>query len=148
MTYDEIRAAIGASPELQALVPDTQALAMHPTFSANKVVAEYWLTDRGLVADLVTLTGTTAMSDSVLNKLDAAAASSRSVQTIVNRLYNDTRGINFGDPATVDWFQSMTPAVFTEAERDALVSLALQPSPVSEFDIRRAIFNDNGSLKV
>ena len=30
MTHDEIRAAIGASPELQALIPDTQALAAHP----------------------------------------------------------------------------------------------------------------------
>ena len=32
MTHDEIRVAIGASPELQALVPDTQALAAHPIF--------------------------------------------------------------------------------------------------------------------
>ena len=33
MTHDEIRAVIGASPELQALVPDTQA-------ASNLVVSE------------------------------------------------------------------------------------------------------------
>ena len=148
MTHDEIRAVIGASPELQALAPDTQALAAHPIFANHKQASEYWLTDRGLVSDLVKITGTTAISDSVLNKLDAAAAASRSVQAITNRLYNDVRGINFGDPATIEWFQAMTPAIFTEVERDVLCSLAFQPAPVSEFDIRCAIFNDDGSLKV
>lgn len=148
MTHDEIRAAIGASPELQALVPNTQALAAHPIFANRKQAAEYWLTDRGLVSDLNVATGTPAMSDSVLAKLDAAAEQSRSVKALTNRLYNDTRGINFGDPAMIAWFVAMTPTLFTEQERDALLALSQLPAPVGEFEIRQAIFNDNGSLKV
>lgn len=148
MTHDEIRAAIGASPVLQALLPDTQALAAHPTFANHTARSEYWLTDRGLVADLSVASGSVALSDSILTKLDAAAEQSRSVKAIADRLYNDTRGVNFGDPAMIGWFQAMTPAVFTEAERDALLALSVQPAPVSEFEIRKAIFNDDGSLKV
>ena len=52
MTHDEIRATIGASPELQALVSDTQALAAHPIFANHKQASEYWLIDSGLVSGL------------------------------------------------------------------------------------------------
>lgn len=148
MTHDEIRAVIGASPELQALAPDTQALAAHPIFANHKQASEYWLTDRGLVSDLTVATGSPAMSDSILTKFDTAAGQSRSVKAVSNRLYSDDRGINFGDPAMVAWFVAMTPALFTEQERDALLALSQRPAPVGEFEIRQAIFNDNGSLRV
>lgn len=146
MTHDEIRAAIGASPELQAQVPE--ALAAHPIFANCKQASEYWLTDRGLVSDLTVATGSPAMSDSILTKFDAAAEQSRSVKAVTSRLYNDDRGINFGDQAMVAWFVAMTPTLFTEQERDALLALPQRPAPVGEFEIRQAIFNDNGSLRV
>lgn len=111
---------------------------------ANAEVAEYWLTDRGLVADLVIASGGTDLSDSILNKFDAAMAASRSAKAQINRLYNDANGLNFGDPALRAWFVAHTPDVFTEAERDALLALAVRPASVSEYDVRRLCWSDNG----
>ena len=71
---------------------------------ANAEVVEYWLTDRGLVADLVIASGGTDLSDSILNKFDAAMAASRSAKAQINRLYNDPKGLNFGDAALRGWF--------------------------------------------
>ena len=65
MIHDEIRAVVGASPELQALVPDTQALAAHPIFANHKQASEYWLTDCGIVSDLTVATGGQADQEGV-----------------------------------------------------------------------------------
>lgn len=148
MTPTEIRAAITADAALQALVPDSAALAAHPTFKDHREVQEYWLTDRGLVSDLVVATGSTAMSDAILAKLDALAAQSRSIAAVVSRLTNDARGINWGDIPTRAQIEALTPSVFTEAERDALLELANRPAPVSAEEIEVAIRNSAGEIIV
>lgn len=92
--------------------------------------SDYWITDVGLVADLVSATGSTAMSDSVLTKLDAAMQTSRSAKTLIERLYNDARGLNFGDTSLLAWFGEQTPLVFTAAENAAIQALCMQPAPL------------------
>lgn len=115
--------------------------ALAASLSAGRTtVGSYWLTDRGLVTDLTTATGTTAMSDSVLAKLDAAAAASRSVQAVANRLYSDARGVDFGNEALRAWIAGATPSLFTVAEREALLALAVQSAPIST-DAVSAILN-------
>ena len=148
MTPTQIRAAIAADPALQALVPDSAALAAHPTFKDHREVQEYWLTDRGLVSDLVVATGSTAMSDAILAKLDVLAAQSRSIAAVINRLTNDVRGINWGDIPTRAQIEALTPSVFTEAERDAILDLANRPAPVSADEIEVAIRNSAGEIIV
>lgn len=148
MTPTEIRAAIAADATLQALVPDSAALAAHPTFKGHREVQEYWLTDRGLVSDLVVATGSTAMSDAILAKLDVLAAQSRSIAAVINRLTNDVRGINWGDIPTRAQIEALTPSVFTEAERDAILDLANRPAPVSADEIEVAIRNSAGEIIV
>ena len=69
MTYDEIHAAIGASPILQALLPGTQALAAHPTFTNRAARSECRLTGRGLVADLTVASGSVALSGAVADEI-------------------------------------------------------------------------------
>lgn len=147
MNKEWIRLFIQSNQDLLNLVPDTVALAQAIT-QQNPVMQETWLTDRGFVAEVVSRNGgSTVMSDSILDKFDLAATQSRSVRSVVNRLYADPMGLNFGDSFLRGWFSLMTPTLFTEAERDVLLSLA-SPKEVSEFEVRCAIFNDDGSLAI
>jgi len=131
-----------AAPKISAaevLVKD-QAIA-DILNTGRRVVGEYWLTDRGLVSDLVAATGNTAMSDSILTKLDTLAASSRSTRALMNRLENDVRGVNFGDIALRAQFAQWAQAdVFTQAELDAVLALPMQDAPkITAADVSRAV---------
>jgi hypothetical protein len=102
-------------------------------------IGQMFMTDRAMVAAMVAATGSNALSDSILTKLDAAMGNSRSAKAIINRLYTDPVGINFGDPALIAWFTASTPSVFTQAEHDALVGLAAQPIVVPPLLISEAL---------
>ena len=132
--------------EIQLKVPASLVAAKeHGLIAAavsvdRKQVKEYWLTDRGLVADLVTISGDTTLSNSILAKLDALANQDRSTAAIVSRLVNDPRGVNFGDTALLAQFQLLKVAgVLTQQELDALSSLALQDAPVSVAEVIEAM---------
>ena len=107
------------------------ALAASLSVGRTAPQGSYWLTDRGFVADLVKATGSTAMSGSMLTKLDAVMGADRSAQALIGRLYSDPHGLDFGDGALLAWFAAMTPAVFTEDERDAVMALREQPTPIT-----------------
>lgn len=98
---------------------------------AGNVVREYWLTNRALVADIVPLHGT-AMSDSILSKFEQAGASGKTIERMVSRLYNDVRGLNFGDAALRLMFSAWSGVVLTQAEADALLALPIQPGSRAE----------------
>ena len=42
----------------------------------------------------------------------------------------------------------ITGGLLTQAQLDALVARAKEPAPVAEYDVRVAIYNDDGSLRV
>ena len=42
----------------------------------------------------------------------------------------------------------VTGGLLTQVQLDALVARAKEPAPVAEYDVRMAIYNDDGSLKV
>lgn len=137
--------------KIQALSPEllaqkntqaiTDALNADQTFTE---VVEYWITDRGMVSDLVLATGDTAMSDSILTKLDTAMAASRSSKAIIGRLYADGKGLNFGDPAMRGWFMQNTPSIFTGEECSALLNLAVRKAVVDEYAVRCLCWSDDG----
>ena len=94
-----------------------------------------WITDRGLVDAAVRSTGTNALSDSILSKLDAAMANSRSAKAVVGRLYTDPTGIDFGNAALAAWFDAeLAASAFTQPEHDFLVGLGkvVKPSTTNE----------------
>lgn len=141
---DDIMACQG----IEQAISDRDCEAIAAAVSAGRTeLHEYWLTDRGLVSDLVMATGNTVMSDSVLDKLDAAAAQSRSVKALTNRLYNDARGLNFGDPSLLGWFAAMTPSLFTADECSALSALAKRQVVITPRQVAEALYNDDGSMK-
>ena len=110
---------------------DDALLAASLTVGCTQI-GECYLTDAAFAGAITAASGgTTAMADSILNKLDAAASVGRSVKAVTNRLYNDPRGINWGDPILRAWFYAQTPERFTTAECAAVLALSLQPRIIS-----------------
>lgn len=137
MTPDEIRAAISADPALQALVPDTQAIA--DALSAGRT--RYVETQIG-VGTIIEVLGLAA-ANPVLDAL-YASPDYRHVKPLLDqgRLRLDT-------VAQAGMLQPLvTGGLLTQAQLDALIARAKEPAPVAEYDVRVAIYNDDGSMKV
>lgn len=136
MTHDEIRAAIAADPALQALVPDTNAIAAALSQGRTRVVPK--LGGVGLVMEALG----PEVGAQVLDGLDALKAANSAVKwawVLINR-----GELDFGSSAT----RAMIAALLDEPVRSALLAIAEEPVQVSEFDVRFAIYNDDGSLRV
>lgn len=136
MTHDEIRAAIASDPVLKALLPDTAALATALSAGRTRFVE----TNIG-VGTLIEVLGL-AVANPVLDAI-YAAPEYRHVRPLL-----DQGRLRLDSPFVRGALQSMVPALLTQAQRDALVARAQAPDPVSEFEVRVAIYNDDGSLKV
>lgn len=136
MTHDEIRAAISADPALQALVPDTEALAA--ALSAGRVRYVETHIGVGTIIEVLGLTTANAVLDVIYTAPDY-----RHVKPLL-----DQGRLRLDSPFVRDALQSMVPALLTQQQRDALVASAQAAAPVSEFDVRCAIYADDGSLKV
>ena len=136
--YDNAQPKISAA---EVLVKDQAIADILNADPTRKVVVEYWLTDRGLVSDLVAAHGDTTLSDAILTKLDALAASSRSVKALVNRVETDPQGINFGDAALQTQFKKWAvDGVFTQAELAAVLALPMRDAPpITAADVSRAV---------
>ncbi|MDI3489570.1 MAG: hypothetical protein PWP11_847 [Thauera sp.] len=136
MTAEEIRAAIAADPALQALVPDTQALAA--ALSAGRV--RYVETNVG-VGTIIEVLGL-ATANPVLDAI-YASPDYRHVKPLLDqgRLRLDSEFVRGA-------LQAMVPALLTQEQCDALITRSAAPDPVGEYDVRMAIYNDDGSLRV
>ena len=137
MTADEIRAAIAADPALQALVPDTQAIA-----DALSVGRTRWKhTDIG-VGTVIEVLGLAA-ANPVLDAL-YASPDYRHVKPLLEQ-----GRLRLDAVAQAGMLQPLvTGGLLTQAQLDALVARAKEPAPVDEYDVRVAIYNDDGSLRV
>lgn len=51
-------------------------------------------------------------------------------------------------PLVMGTIQSFVPAVLTQAQADALLSLARTPNPVDELSVRRALLTDAGDWRI
>ncbi len=137
MTAEEIRAAIAADPALQALVPDTVALAA--TLSAGRTRWKH--TDIG-VGTIIEVLGIAA-ANPVLDAL-YASPDYRHVKPLL-----DQGRLRLDVVAQAGMLQPLvTGGLLPQVQLDALVARAKEPAPVAEYDVRMAIYNDDGSLKV
>ena len=137
MTADEIRAAIAADPALQALVPDTQAIA-----DALSVGRTRWKhTDIG-VGTIIEVLGLAA-ANPVLDAL-YASPDYRHVKPLL-----DQGRLRLDVVAQAGMLQPLvTGGLLTQAQLDALIARAKEADPVDEYAVRVAIYNDDGSLRV
>lgn len=137
MTADEIRAAIAADPALQALVPDTQAIAA--ALSAGRM---RWKPTEIGVGTIIEALGLAA-ANPVLDAL-YSAPDYRHVKPLL-----DQGRLRLDAVAQAGMLQPLvTGGLLTQAQLDALVARAKEPAPVAEYNVRVAIYNDDGSLKV
>lgn len=155
MTPEEIRAAIAASPELKALVPDTQALASALSVGRTEIYSRL-VSARGMAAEFP---GGPIGAEVVLMKLEGAAAALKASEAQNDKVLGSliarqlvflaADGLDFGSPAlrtTLDQFAASS--ILTDDEVVGLKAIATRPAPVPEFDVRRAIFADDGTLRV
>ena len=137
MTADEIRAAIAADTALQALVPNTQAIA--DALSVGRTRWKYTEIGVGTIIEVLGL----AAANPVLDAL-YAAPDYRHVKPLL-----DQGRLRLDAVAQAGMLQPLvTNGLLTQAQLDALVARAKEPAPVDEYAVRVAIYNDDGSLRV
>lgn len=136
MTHDEIRAEIAAMPELQMLVPDTNALAA--ALSADRTKFVHTEIGNGTVLEVLGLTTGNALLD-LLN----TEPSYKYVKPMLEqgRLRLDSALVR-------GTLQVLVGSLLTQAQVDALLAVAQAPDPVSEYDVRCAIYADDGTLRI
>ena len=137
MTADEIRAAIAADPALQALVPDTQAIA-----AALSVGRTRWKHTEIGVGTIIEVLGLAA-ANPVLDAL-YAAPDYRHVKPLL-----DQGRLRLDVVAQAGMLQPLvTGELLTQAQLDALIARAKEPAPVDEYAVRVAIhYNADGTRK-
>lgn len=147
MTHEEIRAAIGANPSLLVLDgsgrPDTTATAVALSAGRTRLgtvsvgVFAIWAAETGMRA---------VIEDHATN----AASPMRSVALALRDvLTGNIGGIRLDLPANIDTLAAWVSAGLLSAQhRDALLALATTPDPVPEFEVRCAIYADDGTLRV
>ena len=137
MTADEIRAAIAADPALQALVPDSQAIA-----DALSVGRTRWKHTEIGVGTIIEVLGLAA-ANPVLDAL-YASPDYRHVKPLLDqgRLRLDVVG-------QAGMLQPLvTGGLLTQAQLDALIARAKEADPVDEYQVRVAIhYNADGTRK-
>lgn len=144
MTHDEILAAIAGNPELVALAVDrnTQAIADKLSDGRTRLNPDYRY-DKG---DFIVALGL-PLGNAVLDAIEGDPLYRHAKDLVISgKLRADL-------PITQTLLGQMVGATFdamtfTEAHAEALLDLARVDAPVSEWDVRCALFNDDGSLRI
>lgn len=155
MTPQEIRDAITASPELSALVPDTTAIAAALSVGRTEVYSRL-VSARGMAAEFP---GGPIGAEVVLMKLEGAATALKASEVDADKVLGSLiarqlgflagEGLDFGSDALRGMLdQFAAGGILTADEVSGLKGIATQPAPIREFDVRVAIFADNGALRV
>lgn len=147
MTHDEILEALAADPALLVMdadgKPDTAATAA--ALSAGRV--KVGTVSTALFASWAASTGMrAAIEDHALNTASPLRSIALALRDV---LVGGADGIRLDDAANVAMLGAwVTAGVLSAVNRDALLALATTPNPVSEWDVRRAILADDGSLRI
>jgi hypothetical protein len=91
-------------------------------------------------------------ADAILTRIEAMAASAVPLASIVARAVRFLRqpeGIDLGAPATQVMLGALQQAgTITAQELAHLRSMVTAPNPVPEMDVRRALWADDGKLRI
>ena len=160
MTPTEIRAAIAASPELKALGQDTTAIAAALSLGRTRQDGVTRFASLGIAAGFPALAGLPGplAAEMVLQKLEGFALAAQQSADAATKLLGAATarqmghlagtGMAIGSPAVAAMLGVIVQAgALSQAEADALVSVAAVPDPVSEMDVRRACWTDNGEWR-
>ena len=142
MTPEQIRAAITADPAILALVPDTVAIASALSTGRTRTgeLTSHTIRQYLMLVDLL-LPIESAVTP-------ACQAATRALEVFPN--------FDLSDPMILGKFIQVLDGLvadtlipdFTETHKDSILALAVVDDSVSEFEVRCAIFADDGSLLV
>ena len=137
----EIKDAIAASPELQALAAAKNHQAIADILSEGRVkVVSHFASERGV---LERYPGGSVAADTLLTKLETFAATAHPMASIVKRALKflaQAEGLDLGSQATQGLIAQLTAGgVLTTTERDGLRAMATQPDPISHMQVALAI---------
>lgn len=139
MNKEEILTRIRNSPALVALVPNTEAIAVE--LCKEKYSSQYFIGKGGILEQLGFSVG-----NAVCDLIDSHP-NYRHVKHLLSdgRLDMNVNLTRASISALVD--VELAPGItFTAANRDSLLNLSLKNYYVSEYQVRCAIYNDDGSL--
>lgn len=142
MTPAEIRSAINADQDILALVPDTKAIA--DALSAGRTVTgsvtAHDIRQYLMLVDLLLPieAATTPACKAATRALDVFPVFDLSIPMIAGKFEQVLDGL-VADELVPD---------FTDTNKATILSLAQVPAPVSEWDVRLAIINDDGSINL
>lgn len=137
MDIADIRLAIESEPALQALLPDAQAIAAElSTRDTHKVPFEIGV---GLILETIGLESGNALLDAI-----KATPEFRHVYPLLEQ-----GRLDLSSPLVEIALGMLVQAeVISNSDAQILLSLSIRPIEVSETDVKRAIWHDDGSLAV
>ncbi len=142
MTPQQIRDAIAASAELQALQAEGNVDAIARALSAGRTkVASHLASERGV---LERFPGGPIAADALLSKLEAFAATAHPMASIVKRALKflaQSEGLDIGSPATQGLLAQLgAGGVLTAEEVAGLRAMALVADPISREQVTEAVY--------
>ena len=146
MRSDEIRAAIKARPDLQGL---TSSEAIAAELSRGRVrVASRMLTERGILAEypggpMAAHELLTAI-EKFCEKADQVLLAGICVRAV--RFLRSPGGLDFGSPVTAALLDALLQVgVIDGPQRQHLRTMVEVPDPVTEYEVRVALWHDDGT---
>lgn len=141
MTPTEIRAAIAASAELQALQAQGSVGAIARSLSVGRTkIVSHFASERGV---LERFPGGPIAADALLSKLEAFAATAHPMASIVKRALKflaQAEGLDIGSPATQGLLTQLSAGgVLTTEEVAGLRAMATAAYVVTDADVDAAI---------
>lgn len=149
MTPEEIRAAIKARPDLQGL---TSSEAIAAELSRGRVrAASRMLSERGILAEYpggpMAAHELLTEIEKFCEKADQVLLAGICVRAV--RFLRSPEGLDFGSPVTAALLDALLQAgVINSEQRVHLRAMVEMPDPISELDVRRAMYADNGDLLI
>lgn len=141
MTPTEIRAAIAASAELQALQAEGSVGAIARALSTGRTkIVSHFASERGV---LERFPGGPIAADALLSKLEAFASTAHPMASIVKRALKflaQAEGLDIGSPATQGLLTQLgAGGVLTTEEVSGLRAMATAADVVTDADVDAAI---------
>lgn len=137
MDIADIRLAIESEPALQALLPNTQAIAVElSTRDTHKVPFEIGV---GLILETIGLESGNALLDAI-----KATPEFKHVYPLLEQ-----GRLDLSSPLVeIALGMLVQTEVISNSDAQILLSLSIRPIEVSETDVKRAIWHDDGSLAI
>lgn len=141
MTHDDIRAEFAANPALKEMIPDWEGIADVLSAPTMRSIPVETLFDVLFASGDYTALKTAQLEGNPLAVM--AFATLADAKNLGSGMVNQSLP---GTKALLDSLQSAR--LLTDKGRADLAAAAMQPNPVNEYDIRRALYNDDGSLAI